>query len=95
MIRKVLVELGDEDWRVAGKIANSIVRRRPLETTGDLVDAIASVVPQWSKRSPRKGALKTTSRAFQALRVAVNDEVGVLERLFGEVLPDITREGGG
>ncbi|GMI21834.1 hypothetical protein TrCOL_g7303 [Triparma columacea] len=94
VIRKVLVELGDEDWRVAGKIAGSIVERRPLKTTGDLVDAINNVVPKWSKKSPRKGALKTTSRAFQALRVAVNDEVGVLERLFEKVLPEITKSGG-
>jgi 16S rRNA (cytosine1402-N4)-methyltransferase len=54
VIRKVLVELGDEDWRVAGKIAGSIVERRPLKTTGDLVDAINNVVPKWSKKVREK-----------------------------------------
>jgi len=94
VIRKILVDLGDEEWKVAGKIAASIVESRPLETTGDLCEAIGKVVPKWSKRSPRKGVLKTTSRAFQALRVAVNDEVGVLNSLFSSVLPTITKEGG-
>jgi len=70
------------------------VNSRPLATTGDLVKAIEKVVPKWSKKSPRKGILKTSSRAFQALRVAVNDEVGVLNRLFDTVLPSITKSGG-
>lgn len=49
VIRKILVDLGDEEWKVAGKIAASIVESRPLETTGDLCEAIGKVVPKWSK----------------------------------------------
>lgn len=93
-IHRILVDLGDEDWKVARKISRSIIDSRPLETTSDLVAAVEKVVPKWHKTSARRGALKTCSRTFQALRVAVNDEVGVLHRLFDDVLPVVSKVGG-
>jgi 16S rRNA (cytosine1402-N4)-methyltransferase len=65
--------------RFAGPIARAIVRRRkeaPLETTFELVDTIKSAVPiakQFAGGHPAK-------RVFQAIRIAVNDELGALDR---------------
>ncbi len=64
--------------RFAGQIAKAIVRRRkraPLETTFDLVDTIKSAVPaatQFGRGHPAK-------RVFQAIRIAVNDELAALD----------------
>jgi 16S rRNA (cytosine1402-N4)-methyltransferase len=70
-------ELGEE--RYARRIAREIVRRRehaPVETTTELVDAIKRAVPtpaQFAGGHPAR-------RTFQAIRIAVNDEVASLER---------------
>jgi 16S rRNA (cytosine1402-N4)-methyltransferase len=86
----ILRELGEE--RYAGAIARAIVRRRelaPIETTQELVEVIVSAIPvpaRFAGGHPAK-------RAFQALRIAVNDELGQLDR----ALPlawDLLREGG-
>jgi hypothetical protein len=50
-----------------------ILDRRPIETTGQLADAVRAAVPY-------KEEVKSLSRVFQALRIAVNDELAVLER---------------
>ncbi|NNF59662.1 MAG: 16S rRNA (cytosine(1402)-N(4))-methyltransferase RsmH [Rhodothermaceae bacterium] len=63
----------------AWPIANAIVEQRPLATTGDLADAVRSAVPT-------REEVKTLARVFQALRIAVNDEIGVLERVLGAAL---------
>ena len=89
-LARALRDLGEE--RHAGAIARSIVRRRsqaPIETTLQLVDAIASALPAPARFAGGHPA----KRAFQALRIAVNDELGQLQRglpLAWEVL----REGG-
>ena len=72
----ILRELGEE--RHASQIARAIVRRRaqaPIETTLALVDVISSAIPtpaRFASGHPAK-------RAFQALRIAVNDELGQLD----------------
>jgi 16S rRNA (cytosine1402-N4)-methyltransferase len=70
----ILHEYGEE--RHARRIARSIVRRRPLATTGDLVAAVRAAVPReaWSRR------IHVATRTFQAVRMAVNDEPGALRR---------------
>jgi 16S rRNA (cytosine1402-N4)-methyltransferase len=71
-----LRELGEE--RHAGAIARAIVRARgeaPIETTLQLVDAISSGIPA----PARFGGGHPAKRSFQALRIAVNDELGQLE----------------
>ncbi len=73
----VLRELGEE--RHARAIARAIVRVRaqaPIETTQQLVEAIVSAVPAPARFAGGHPA----KRAFQALRIAVNDELGQLER---------------
>ncbi len=71
-------ELADLIFRLGGerrsrRIARRIVQRRPLRDTSELVSAVSSAV-----RGYRPGVL---SRVFQALRIAVNDEMGQLDRL--------------
>jgi 16S rRNA (cytosine1402-N4)-methyltransferase len=72
-----LRDFGEE--RHAGAIARMIVRRRaqaPIETTGELVDTINAAIPipaRFAGGHPAK-------RSFQALRIAVNDELGQLDR---------------
>ncbi len=76
-LAEIFRRLGEE--RFARQIARELVRRRrvhPLERTGELVDAIRAAVP-----APRRfGDGHPAKRVFQALRIAVNDELGALER---------------
>jgi 16S rRNA (cytosine1402-N4)-methyltransferase len=76
-IAQVLRRLGEE--RHAGRIAREIVARRPLRTTGELVAAIQAGIPA----SARFGGGHPAKRTFQALRIAVNGELDLLN----EVLP--------
>jgi 16S rRNA (cytosine1402-N4)-methyltransferase len=71
----VLFTLGEE--RFARRIARSIVaarREAPIETTGRLASIVRSVVP----RDP--SGIDSATRSFQALRLAVNDELGEVTR---------------
>lgn len=63
----------------ARAIAKRIVAKRPLRTTKDLADAAAAVWPGWSKQHP-------AIRTFQAIRIAVNDEIGQLQTALPEWL---------
>jgi 16S rRNA (cytosine1402-N4)-methyltransferase len=75
-LRGILREYGEE--RFAGSIARAIVRRRdtaPLERTGDLVDVITFAVPAPARFAGGHPAKRT----FQALRIAVNDELDQLD----------------
>jgi 16S rRNA (cytosine1402-N4)-methyltransferase len=76
-IAQVLRRFGEE--RHAGGIAREIVRRRPLATTAELVDAIKAGMPA----SARFAAGHPAKRSFQAIRIAVNGELEALE----EALP--------
>lgn len=57
----------------ARQVARSIVARRPLETTLDLAQAVAAVV------RPKRTGLHPATRTFQAIRIAVNDELSGLQ----------------
>ena len=73
-LEAALRELGEE--RHARAIAAEIARRRPLETTGELVEAIRSAVPS----AYRFGRGHPAKRSFQAIRIAVNGELDSLDR---------------
>jgi 16S rRNA (cytosine1402-N4)-methyltransferase len=69
----------------AQSTAREIVARRkraPIETTGELVDAIEAATPAYVRR--KFGGGHPAKRVFQAIRIAVNDELGSLDR----ALPD-------
>ncbi len=72
----------------ARRIARAIVRNRPIMTTTQLAELIESVVP----RRPGQ-RLHPATRTFQALRIAVNDELGALERALPQALR-VLRSGG-
>ncbi len=73
-LARLFQRYGEE--RFARQIARSIVARRPLETTTELVDAIVAAVPA----PARFGGGHPAKRVFQAIRIAVNDEIAALER---------------
>lgn len=76
-IANVIYAYGDE--RYARRIAKAIVTAREeksIETTTDLVDIIQGAVPS----AYRKGKIHPATRTFQALRIAVNDELGSLKQ---------------
>jgi 16S rRNA (cytosine1402-N4)-methyltransferase len=82
-LAQVLRTLGEEPN--AGRIAREIVRRRdraPFETTSELVDAIEAALPAAVRR--RFGGGHPAKRVFQAIRIAVNDELTALDRALPE-----------
>lgn len=70
-IARILKEYGEEKFD--GRIANAIVKNRPIERTGKLVEIIESVVP-------RRGKISPATRTFQALRIAVNHELENIQK---------------
>lgn len=69
----IFYNYGEE--RLSRRIARNIVEQRPFETTTELAEAIARCVP----RQYRYGRIHPATRVFQALRIAVNQELTVLE----------------
>jgi 16S rRNA (cytosine1402-N4)-methyltransferase len=97
-------DLADLIWqygeeRFSRRIARKIVetrRRTPLETTEQLAQLVRSCVPRPRRKGHserRKPAIDPATRVFQALRIAVNDELGALDRLLA-VLPRCLKPGG-
>lgn len=84
-IARVLFEFGEE--RLSRRVARAIVAARPLNDTEALAAVIASVVPS------ERGRIHPATRSFQALRIAVNEELFELDRLL-EGLPDCLLPGG-
>ncbi len=77
-IARILREYGDEAWAV--RIAAILAEHRakaPLKTTGDLVRAVDAAIPR-KVRDKDKG--HSAQKTFQALRIAVNDELAPLEK---------------
>lgn len=77
-IARIIWEYGEEKWakRIASFIADQR-RREPIQTTGELVKVIKAAVPAKARRTGPHPA----RRVFQALRIAVNDEMGVLSHV--------------
>jgi 16S rRNA (cytosine1402-N4)-methyltransferase len=65
------------------RIARAIVQNRPVHTTVQLADIIAGAIKWRGKRRPK---IHPATRTFQALRIAVNDELGVLETVLPQAL---------
>jgi 16S rRNA (cytosine1402-N4)-methyltransferase len=80
-------EYGEE--RYSRRVARRVVERRatrPFETTTELAELLRRCVP-------RSGTIDPATRVFQALRIAVNDELGALDRLLA-ALPGVVTPGG-
>ena len=89
-LRRILRDYGEE--RYAQRIAAAIVRRRekePIRTTLELVDVIKSAMPAAALREKQHPA----KRSFQAIRIAVNDELGAVAAMM-ETAPDRLNIGG-
>lgn len=84
-LAKILYRYGEEkqSWRIARAIAAS----RPIQTTGELAKVVSKAV------GGRKGRIHPATKSFQALRIAVNDELGALEDVLPQAV-DALRPGG-
>ena len=83
-LRRILFDYGEE--RYAPQIAANICRRReqaPIQTTLELVDVIRSAMPPQALREKQHPA----KRSFQAIRIAVNDELGAVRKVMDAAIP--------
>ena len=89
-IRRILFQFGEE--RYAPAVAAAIVRARektPIETTLQLVDIIRSAMPAHALREKQHPA----KRSFQAIRIAVNDELSAADKLIQAAVPALAPGG--
>ena len=89
-LKRILYDYGEE--RYAPQIASAICRRReerPIETTLELVDVIRSAMPPAALREKQHPA----KRSFQAIRIAVNDELGSVEQVMRDAIPCLNQGG--
>ena len=83
-LKRILYDYGEE--RFAPRIAAAICKRREekeIETTLELVDIIRGAMPASALREKQHPA----KRSFQAIRIAVNDELGSVERVMKKAIP--------
>ena len=83
-LKRILYDYGEE--RYAPQIAGAICRRRetaPIRSTLELVDVIRGAMPAAALREKQHPA----KRSFQAIRIAVNDELGSVEKVMADAIP--------
>ena len=89
-LKRILYDYGEE--RYAPRIAAAICKRReekPIETTLELVEIIRGAMPAAALREKQHPA----KRSFQAIRIAVNDELGSVERVMKRAIPRLNPGG--
>ncbi len=89
-LKKILYDYGEE--RYAPRIASAICARReqdPIRTTLELVEIIRSAMPAAALREKQHPA----KRSFQAIRIAVNDELNSVSRVMEDAIPKLNRGG--
>ena len=89
-LKRILYEYGEE--RYAPQIAAAIERRRserPIETTLELAEVIRGAMPPQALREKQHPA----KRSFQAIRIAVNDELGAVSRMMEAAVPRLNPGG--
>ena len=89
-LTKIIYEFGEEKF--ASRIANSIVKQRQIkkiESTFELVEIIKSCIPAPARRTGGNPAKRT----FQALRIAVNNELEILENAIPQALNSLAKDG--
>ena len=87
----LIYQFGEE--RRSRRIARAIVRERPIRSTTHLAEVVEKVVPRTPRRRSHGGRIHPATRTFQAIRIAVNDELGEIERLV-ETAPLLLAPGG-
>lgn len=86
-LERIIRTYGEEP--AARRIAAAVIakrRQQPITTTGELIELIAGVM-RW------RGRIHPATRTFQALRIAVNDELRVLDRAIPEMLTLVAPRG--
>ena len=89
-LRRILSQYGEE--RYAPQIAAAVVRRReraPIATTLELVEVIKGAMPARALKEKQHPA----KRSFQAIRIAVNDELASVDRMLQGAVPRLNRGG--
>ena len=78
------------------RIARAVVRARPVQRTLELADIVVRAMPARSgrrRKAPGRRKIHPATRTFQALRIAVNDELGSLERVLPQALDQLSAGG--
>jgi len=84
---RIITQYGEEPLGFARRVADAIVTHRPITTTGDLAELVKQAyVGKWKKTHP-------ATRTFQALRIAVNEELRQVEELM-PLIPQLLKKGG-
>jgi 16S rRNA (cytosine1402-N4)-methyltransferase len=83
-LARIIKDYGEDRW--ARQIARRIIAAReesPIETTGRLADVVSRAIPRkaWEER------IHPATRTFQAIRIAVNNELGSLQRCLADTVP--------
>ena len=84
-LTEVFVKYGEEKLGNARRMARLIVQNRPFETTGELAEFIRSK-SKYSRNHP-------ATKIFQAVRIEVNDELGLIEKTL-PLIPKVLKSGG-
>ena len=84
-LAEIIFRYGEE--RASRRIAKAIIRDRPIRTTFELASLISTVIPRKGKR------VHPATRTFQALRIAVNDELGSIESVLPQAIESLAPGG--
>lgn len=85
-ISRILWDYGEEKW--AKRVAEFIVEYRPINTTLELVDVIKKAIPAGARQDKHPGR-----KTFQALRIAVNNELDSLEESIKKIFNRLDKGG--
>jgi 16S rRNA (cytosine1402-N4)-methyltransferase len=86
-IAQILRDGGETRW--AWRIAKAIVASRPIETTGQLAELVRNAIPAAARRTGGHPATRT----FQALRIAVNEELAILPDAIDDAIAALAPRG--
>ncbi|MBI3317992.1 MAG: 16S rRNA (cytosine(1402)-N(4))-methyltransferase RsmH [Candidatus Omnitrophica bacterium] len=86
-LARLLIDFGQERW--ARRIARAIVRARPLSTTLQLAQAVEGAFPPAARREK----IHPATRTFQAIRIAVNDELNELSLGLSQAMERLGSQG--
>lgn len=91
-LEEIFREYGEE--RFARAIAEKLVSRRsnrPVRTAADLVEAVNEAIPRSIRKQSRRNP---ATRVFQALRIAINNELAHVKQAINDTIPSVLRTGG-